>query len=527
MSSQNVFRPWMPDWAIKAVLIFCMLHSMALLGLYTSNLTYATSFLDVEVEDLQYAMSVTYGTFLATILIESRIFKFFPTRNYFIAIYFIAALTFIISAYTHNFIPFVCLRIIEGILMALPWIPLRILLLTRFKSKNATIIVFSLTYGSLLVATPFIVNVVVWLLENYDWKYMAYGSAFFQLLCVTLVALTFNGNRFHKKIPLYQIDWASFALILASILSGAFVLVYGEKLYWFQSPKIIFAVSVTIISAILFITRQLIAKRPCFDMSVFKYSNLRTGFVLFIFFYISRATLNICHTTMSKIWNWEPVRVAHIQYVNALGDVIGVFIAAILLSRNVATRYIFMLGFGVMAIYHLWFTFLFVPDAAFTDVAAPYLLQGVAVGILFVPLVLFTVSAVPSKLAPFSGTVGVAGRFWGSTVGFCIMQNAQVFLRQDHYSKFQQSIILDDAQVQYSVSEYVERYTSVGYSPDDAYKLAIKQLTIEASRQSELLSNMEIFTVVGLGLIVVVVLLFINTHLRQTFDLFRNKNWGT
>lgn len=527
MASQTVFKPWMPDWAVKAVLIFCMLHSMVLLGLYTSNTTYSASFLDVEVEDLQYAMSITYGTFLATILIESRIFKFFPTRNYFMAIYFLAALTFIISAYTHDYVLFIILRMVEGVLMALPWIPLRLLLLTRFKSKNAIIVVFSLTYGTLLIASPFIMNIVVWLLENYDWKYMAYGSAFFQFLCVALVLITFNGHRFHKKTPLYQVDWASFVLVHTAILCGAFVLVYGEKKYWFQSAEIILATAITAVSSGLFLMRQLLVKRPCFDLKVFRYANLRTGLVLFVLFYISRASLNICHSTMSKVWNWEPVRVANIQYLNALGDLIGIFIAAILLSRAVATRYIFILGFSLMAIYHLWFTFLFVPDVSLQDIVFPYILQGIAVGILFVPLVLFTVSSVPAHLAPFSGTVGVTGRFWGSTIGFCLMQNAQVFLEQKHYSKFSETIVPERPEIQEQLGSNVQKFQSKGFSLDEASKLAMQQITGNLKKQGILLSNMEIFTAIGLGLIILVVLLIFNRHMRQTFDIFKNRIWGS
>jgi DHA2 family multidrug resistance protein len=527
MAQQTVFKPWMPDWAIKSVLIFCMLHSMVLLGLYTSNVTYSASFLDVEVVDLQYAMSITYGTFLATILIESRIFKYFPTRNYFITIYFLAALTFIASAYTHDFVPFVILRVMEGVLMALPWIPLRVLLLTRFKSRNATIIVFSFTYGALLIASPFIMNIVVWLLENYDWQYMAYGAAFFQFLCVAMVLITFNGERFHKKIPLYQVDWASFVLVHVAILCGAFVLVYGEKKYWFESSQIVMASIVTVIAGSLFLVRQLLAKRPCFDLEVFRYANLRTGLMLFILFYISRATLNICHNTMSKVWDWEPMRVAHIQYLNALGNVAGILIAAILLSRATATRYIFIIGFSLMAIYHLWFTFLFVPDVALIHIVAPYMLQGIAVGVLFVPLVLFTVSSVPNSLAPFSGAVGVGGRFWGNTLGFCLLQNAQVFLEQRHYSKFQQYAIPETTETQSQVMRYSDKFIAKGYTPDEAQQLAIKQIVQGINKQTMLLSNMEIFTATGLVLAVLVVLLVFNQHLRQTFDLFRNKNWGS
>ena len=527
MGKVSVFKPWVPAWAIIGVLVFCMLHSMVLLGLYTSNVTYSASFLDVEPEDLQYAMSVTYGTFLATIFIESHFFKYFPTRNYFMGIYFLSAITFVLSAYTHDFGLFIFLRIAEGVLMALPWIPLRILLLTQFRSKKATIIVFSLTYGMLLMASPFIMNIAVWLLEDYDWSYMAYGSAFFQMMCVGLVLLTFSGHRFHRKTPLYQIDWSSYVLVLAAILCGAFVLVYGQKKYWFQSPQIIGATIGLCITGGLFLVRQLLVKRPLFNLTVFRYANLRTGLLLFILFYISRSTLNICHNVMGRVWNWDPSRVAHVQYLNVLGNAAGMVIAGMLLARTVATRYIFMLGFGLMAIYHLWFTFLFVPDNSLANIAAPYILQGIAVGVLFVPLVLFTVSSVPAQFARFSGTVGVAGRFWGNTIGFCVLQNAQFFLQQEHYSKLQQYVTPESPEATGRLALQTQNFTGRGFAPDDASRLALKQVADSVTRQATLLSYTEIFSAVGITLVVLVCLLWMNQHLKQTFDMFRNRIWGS
>lgn len=527
MDGHSVFKPWVHDWLIKATLICCMLHSMVLLGLYTSNVTYAASFLDVEPEDLQFAMSVTYGTFLATIMIESRIFKFFPTRNYFISIYFLAALTFILSAYTRHFFLFIALRAVEGVLMALPWIPLRTLLLSRFKSRNATIIVFSCTYGMLLMASPFIMNIAVWLLENFDWTYMAYGSAFFQLLCVVLVLITFNGHRPHRRTPLYQIDWASFVLVHSAIICGAFVLVYGEKKYWFESVQIVLATITFCITSALFLIRQTLVKRPCFDMNVFRFANLRTGFLLFILFYLSRATLNICHAAMGKIWNWESLRLAHVQYINVAGNAIGIVIAGLMMSRKVPTRYIFMLGFTLMAVFHFWFTLLFVSDVSLSDVAIPYCLQGIAVGVLFVPLVLFTVSSVPTHMAPVAGAAGVAGRFWGSTMGFCLVQNAQVYLQNSHFSKLHSYISAEDPQVQSRLAQLASTYLDKGFSFEQANNFALRQVFNSVSSQSLLLANMEIFTTVGYGSAVVVVLIAVNGHLRNTFDILKNRIWGT
>src|SRR5690606_18864121 len=127
--------------------------------------------------------------------------------------------------------------------------------------------------------------------------------------------------------------------------------------------------------------------------------------------------------------------------------------------------------------------------------------------VLFVPLVLFTVSSVPHQLAPFSGTVGVGGRFWGSTIGFCIMQNAQVFLQHKHFTRFRQGILPEDAQVQKQLYDYVNQFSLNGFSADDSAKLALKQLVGDTIKQSMLLSNMELFTSIGIGLVVLVIFL--------------------
>lgn len=525
MSEVTVFKSWVPNWAIIAILFFCLLQSMILLGVYTSNVTYAASFLDVEVEDLQFSMCVTYGTFLATLLIESRFFNFFPTKKYFLVIYSLAALTFILTAYTENFSLFIILRIVEGIVMALPVVSLRQFLISRFKSKNALIIGFTINYGALMLASPFIMNIAVWLLENYDWKYMAYGSALFEIISVALIMFTFKDSRLHKKIPLYQIDWTSYILLITAILCGAFFMVYGEKKYWFDSFQIIAALIFALITGGLFIVRQLHVSRPTFDLRVFRYDNFRTGLLLSVLFYIARSTLNICHSTMFTVWNWEPSRVAHVQYLNVIGNVIGMVISGLFLAKSVTSKTIFVIGFLLFAVFDFWFTFLFVPDISLADIAIPYMLQGVAVGILFVPLVLFTVSAVPTHFAPFAGIAGVAGRFWGSVMGFALIQNTTVFLQRKHFTKFRQFVLSESPETQMRVEQMTKSFITKGYNIDDATKLGMKQIIGSVSKQSVLLSNMEIFTVMGSIMLIVVFFLLINQHLKQTFDIFKNRIW--
>jgi hypothetical protein len=387
------------------------------------------------------------------------------------------------------------------------------LLLSRFQSKSAMIIVYSIFYGILLCSSTFTIHIMVWLMDHYDWVHMAYGGAFFQVLGMGLILLVFNTNRFTKKLPLYQVDWISYLLVLPGVLCGSYVLVYGEKQYWFQSGRIAASAIVAVVFMGLFVLRQLRIKRPAFNMNVFRNKQVIAGMVLFIFFYTCRATLNLCYAAMSEIWRWEPIYIVHVQYINVAGLIAGLILAGLLLREGVASHYIILSGFVLLAVYHFWFTFLFVPDAALQQIAVPFFLQGVGVGMVFIPLVFFTTSTVAQTLSLSAGFAAVSGRFWGTSIGFCVMQNAKVFLQRTHYSKLQQFVTPDSPETQTRLATLTASFTGKGYSADAATQLAYQQLNAAVSRQSTLLSYMEIYTAVGWALLAVVILMIVNKHL--------------
>ena len=204
---------------------------------------------------------------------------------------------------------------------------------------------------------------------------------------------------------------------------------------------------------------------------------------------------------MFSIWNWDPSRVAGVQYINGLGNVIGLILAAFFLMKSVSTKVIFIIGFSLIALFHFWFTFLFVPDVALSDIIIPYVLQGIGVGFLFVPLILFTTSSVPAKMAVSSGIVGVSGRFWGSTIGFCVMQNAMVFLNKKHFLKTKP--IRNRRNPRSTANDHhnsAEFYGKRIFGMMNANTLAFKKVFGTVAKQSTLLADMEIYTIVGYGL---------------------------
>lgn len=107
------------------------------------------------------------------------------------------------------------------------------------------------------------------------------------------------------------------------------------------------------------------------------------------------------------------------------------------------------------------------------------------------------------------------------------MQNAEKFFQKSHFTKLTQFIAPENPETQSRIAQTAQSFIGKGFNPDEANLLAMKQILGSVTKQSILLSNMEIFTAVGYGLLIVVVLLGINQHLKQTFDVFKNRVWNS
>jgi hypothetical protein len=116
--------------------------------------------------------------------------------------------------------------------------------------------------------------------------------------------------------------------------------------------------------------------------------------------------------------------------------------------------------------------------------------------------------------------------FLGSILGFAIIQNAGVFLQRTHFTKLRQFVLPESPETQMRIEQLSRSFMSKGYTMDDSTKLAMKQIIGLVSKQSVLLSNMEIFSAIGYLMLIVVIFLLVNQHLRQKINIFKNRIWG-
>jgi hypothetical protein len=129
-------------------------------------------------------------------------------------------------------------------------------------------------------------------------------------------------------------------------------------------------------------------------------------------------------------------------------------------------------------------------------------IQGIGQGWLFTPLVIYILTGVESHHAGNAGLMGTTVRFWGTNVGFALIQNASYTLNQKHYIQLEQTLNTSNPLTINYWNTLMEKYTGI-YGDQIAGRIASKSISGTLSQQASLISNMEIFTYLGiLGMLI-------------------------
>jgi hypothetical protein len=98
--------------------------------------------------------------------------------------------------------------------------------------------------------------------------------------------------------------------------------------------------------------------------------------------------------------------------------------------------------------------------------------------------------------------MGTTVRFWSTNVGFALIQNASYTLNQKHYIQLEQTLNTSNPLTISYWNTLMDKYTGI-YGDEIAGRIASKSISGPLSQQASLISNMEIFTYLGiLGMLV-------------------------
>ena len=275
------------------------------------------------------------------------------------------------------------------------------------------------TFASAVVLGPILGPTLGgWLTENYSWRW-----CFFINLPVGAVA--FLGTWFFMpgkgELKAQKFDMFGFVTLSLCVVSLQLMLDRGQTNDWFAATETWFELAAAGIGGYLFLIHTLTGKAPLFSRELFADTNFRTTLIASIFIMGSMyASMALVPVLIQNFYGYPVFHAGVIMMARGIGGFISMMAAGRLVSRFDARL---LMGVGICLIGASFFMMSrFAPDMGSGPLIWSGFIQGLAMGLFFVPLSTLGFATLPPHLRTQGATISNLIRNVGGSVGISILQ---------------------------------------------------------------------------------------------------------
>ncbi len=258
-----------------------------------------------------------------------------------------------------------------------------------------------------------------WIVDNASWPLIFYinipiGIAAF------LMTLAFIPDPKYIERPKGGIDLIGLGLLTAGLASLQFVLEQGERDDWFQSQTIVILSTVSVVTLVTFVVKSLRDRHPIVDLQVFKFRSFSVGSILAIVMGFGLfGTALILPLFFQTMLGFTAFDTGMALFPGAIATAVSMLIVGRILN-HIDGRWSIVFGMALFA-WSSWLLGGLTVQAGYWDVFWPRVIQGFALGFLFVPLTTISLSDVP--VPELAGATGVFTllRQLGGSLGIAIL----------------------------------------------------------------------------------------------------------
>jgi len=187
MSQENsIFKKWVPQKMVVPIFMITLFPHMMILSLFNMNSTFTASFLDLEVDDLQFLFSLAYAMIVCGLFIHVRFFHFFNVRNYLLTMTMLNIIVLFSMTLTTNKELVLLLRFIQGPLTILEGAILLPINMANIKNENSKLITYSFLYGLILTGDKITTSIAKFAIQNYNHNMMVYTIMILHVVALTI-----------------------------------------------------------------------------------------------------------------------------------------------------------------------------------------------------------------------------------------------------------------------------------------------------------------------------------------------------
>jgi MFS transporter, DHA2 family, multidrug resistance protein len=258
-----------------------------------------------------------------------------------------------------------------------------------------------------------------WLTDNYTWRWVFYIN-------LPIGALAFFGiTRFLPETARdsdTRFDWLGFGTLSVAIAALQVMLDRGEQLDWFGSREIALEAITAAGAFYLFLVHTFTADEPFVKPLLFRDRNFAAGMIfIFVVGVTYLASLALITPYLQSMMNYPIVTAGLVLGPRGIGTMVAMMVVGRLVQR-VDIRLLLGIGLALTA-WSLYDFTSWTPDVSQTTIIQNGLVQGVGLGLLFVPLSTVTLATLsPEQRTEGAGLFNLS-RNVGSSVGISVVSS--------------------------------------------------------------------------------------------------------
>ncbi len=284
-----------------------------------------------------------------------------------------------------------------------------------------------------------------YIVDNFSWPLIFFINIPIGIVAFFMTLVYVRNPSYIGRAP-GKIDWTGLGLLAAGIASLQYVLERGQREDWFSSTTIVLLSIVAVVGLTAFVVLQLRDKTPLVDLAVFRVRSFAAGNLIGFITGFGLFGLNLVLPLFLQgalgytAWDTGLVLLPG-AVASGLSLLIAGRLSAVVEQRLMIAGGLFLFGIGA------WTMGTLNQDAGYWDFFWPRVIQGFAIGFIFVPLSTSTLNEVPrGELAGATGVYTLL-RQLGGGIGIAILQVVQIRREQFVTSQLAAGVTLANPQV--------------------------------------------------------------------------------
>jgi DHA2 family multidrug resistance protein len=294
--------------------------------------------------------------------------------------------------------------------------------------------------------------------EYFSWRWCFFINLPVGILAFLGVLFFISGDRVRAA---KKFDFLGFGMLTLFIAAFQMVLDRGPSQDWFQSREIWTETILAAVGLWIFVAHTMTTDHPFFDKALMRDRNFVTASVFGFFVGILLfSTMALLPPMMQTLLGYPVLKSGVVSMPRGLGSFVAMFFVGRLIGK-VDTRLILFAGLSISVV-----ALMQMINFDLSMTAMPFItsgiIQGLGVGLLFVPLSTLAFATIPPHLRPEGSSVYTLVRNLGSSVGISIMNALVVANTQTMHASLASKVVTSDPVVRAALPRMLDPATTAG-----------------------------------------------------------------